>query len=419
MKFKHLLKCNSYANHIYHDIEDNLLLENILNRDNETHMNVNDFIYMTSDQQIHLIFHSTMTLHRLMSSILTQPESEISIHQITAFLSATRDLAQSNSSAVLSRIAESCIGELMELTMYYDDDVRPIATAILLRLASRTSTRQEVISAVKHIYHASYDMMVYIDMVKGYTFETEHTQLSDEYKNIIVNAHEGKKVDPEVLITTLQQMIDRVGGSAFVKLSTRSPKDAIDAVCKNNAEKAEQLESTIKQKIKSTKNADESLIEKNCRAQMMRVTNGSDAFDLLQYSDRVYEDIMNQQQTTLHILMRKWIDIPVELELRAFVCRGKLTALSQYYTQGVFQVLHQHKLQIEELVREFTNELLKEVPYHNCVLDLALVPDETKVFKVVLVEINPFGKSAGAALFSWVDDRNVLVGNSNFEFRLQ
>ena len=38
--------------------------------------------------------------------------------------------------------------------------------------------------------------------------------------------------------------------------------------------------------------------------------------------------------------------------------------------------------------------------------------------KVWVVEINPFGELAGACLFSWSKDRDVLMGKKPFEFRI-
>ena len=50
----------------------------------------------------------------------------------------------------------------------------------------------------------------------------------------------------------------------------------------------------------------------------------------------------------------------------------------------------------------------------NFIMDL-VIDDQGKVW---VVEINPFGELAGACLFSWSKDREVLMGQKPFEFRI-
>lgn len=40
-------------------------------------------------------------------------------------------------------------------------------------------------------------------------------------------------------------------------------------------------------------------------------------------------------------------------------------------------------------------------------------------FEVLIVEINPLAEFAGTGMFTWEHDKNVLLGESPFEFRLQ
>jgi hypothetical protein len=53
------------------------------------------------------------------------------------------------------------------------------------------------------------------------------------------------------------------------------------------------------------------------------------------------------------------------------------------------------------------------LPVEDCVCDFVVCED-----RVMVIELNLFGRTAGAALFSWDSDQQLLYGNRPFEFRV-
>ncbi len=53
------------------------------------------------------------------------------------------------------------------------------------------------------------------------------------------------------------------------------------------------------------------------------------------------------------------------------------------------------------------------LPVEECVCDFVVCED-----RVMVIELNLFGRTAGAALFSWDTDQQLLYGNRPFEFRV-
>jgi hypothetical protein len=54
------------------------------------------------------------------------------------------------------------------------------------------------------------------------------------------------------------------------------------------------------------------------------------------------------------------------------------------------------------------------LPVEDCVCDFVVCGDD----RVLVIELNLFGRTAGAALFSWDADQQLLYGNRPFEFRV-
>jgi hypothetical protein len=56
--------------------------------------------------------------------------------------------------------------------------------------------------------------------------------------------------------------------------------------------------------------------------------------NLLNHSVRIAQDLDRALEKgtagDVQIIVREWVDLPIEAELRGFVCGGKLTALTQY-----------------------------------------------------------------------------------------
>jgi hypothetical protein len=166
----------------------------------------------------------------------------------------------------------------------------------------------------------------------------------------------------------------------------------------------------------------------------MRNSTGWEALDLLCGSQRITDDLARPHTMDadvlsvlhgegarlggpLHIIARPWLDIPRWTELRGFVLGRSLTALSQYFTAEHYPELWADRHAIAARVVEFVKARLgPAMPMENAVVDLVWSPETSDI---TVIELNPFGRCSGGALFNWFDDRDVLFGDAAFEFRLR
>lgn len=152
--------------------------------------------------------------------------------------------------------------------------------------------------------------------------------------------------------------------------------------------------------------------------------SGWEALDLLCSSGRIEQDLdkyVRQREllpfpiSSLQVITRPWVEIPRWAELRGFVVERKLTALSQYYTSEHFPELWAQREVVVEQARDFVERAMgPAMPISHAVVDLVWRPPRG----FVVIELNPFGSASGAALFSWTDDRAVLLGEAPFECRI-
>ncbi|ETO17398.1 hypothetical protein RFI_19924 [Reticulomyxa filosa] len=199
----------------------------------------------------------------------------------------------------------------------------------------------------------------------------------------------------------------------FVKLSTRSPKDATGVTLKTHGHL------TRLQRIYEI-------------ADKLKVRNGHQAVELLSSSYRVFSDIANFKKFQvafvhpLNIIIRQYFKYfnPV-MEFRCFVFQRQLNAISQYlcydnfdhlqvyFTLYVYICLHIGHIDIKtitrtrELIISFYTIVKEKLPYVNYVMDVFVDLENEHVF---IVEINPFGahSSSGSALFEWKKDFDIL-----------
>lgn len=103
-------------------------------------------------------------------------------------------------------------------------------------------------------------------------------------------------------------------------------------------------------------------------------------------------------------------------ELRVFIRKGRVTAISQYvwHKFALFSAMTDDELisvtrGVVDYLHPALPPILEAVGTQDVVCDLYWNPDET--FKII--EFNSFGywAAAGAALFHWQDDRRILYGH--------
>ena len=293
----------------------------------------------------------------------------------------------------------------------------------------------------------------WINELKEDTFYTEFIPLKYKEAKSILKKHEryafglSTQDETEEILEHLSKRIDQTiqskkfSGQAFIKLSSRSPKDAAFEI-NNYDEKVKEMakvwHKTYHAELDPAHTSEllhkkyQSAISQICAAQCMKVTKGSEMVHILVISDRAFMDLdfilkyhdseadtqklRNDSDISMQLVIREWVDIPIWREVRTFVRNGKLTAMSQYFTHAFFpQVsLEEWKKVKQAIVSSFENHYSKIIPLNNCCIDF-LVDLERDVVKVI--ELNTFGDICGPALFSWEVDRDIIY-NGPLQFRV-
>ena len=252
---------------------------------------------------------------------------------------------------------------------------------------------------------------------------------------------------------------------AFVKLSTRSPKDSKKALARAELEYSRRVQELGGVEQVSTNDRWRILCEET--TQSGAVNNGADALELLLDSDRVYEDLeyalrgppeswvasastatTATSATTattattatstlgkekilkwnMSLVARAWDPrLKPQSEFRGICWDGKLTCLCQYFHPLFFPELIANKTQIEQdIMATFHTEKIMNAINRlggHCMIDFAwLGPGE-----VIIVELNPFDGvclgtfPASTGLFLWdkPEDQQIMKGETSFEFRLR
>jgi len=235
------------------------------------------------------------------------------------------------------------------------------------------------------------------------------------------NAFDGAALERQV-----DAELARLGwDQAFVKLSTRSPKDSPRILEKATAEFHAQGGPELALNERARLFAE--LVQRN-----FCVASGREAVALLTSSERVREDLdyaleaPNYEELGLHIVLRRWDGpIPIANEFRGIVWGGQLNALGQYYHPLLFPEMLSRRAEIEADLRATYEELrpaLGGAGFAHCIVDFAWMgPGQVKV-----IELNPFdGLALGCfpgstGLFRWDDERDRdIIQNGPFEMRLR
>jgi len=105
-------------------------------------------------------------------------------------------------------------------------------------------------------------------------------------------------------------------------------------------------------------------------------------------------------------------------EFRVFVNKNKITAISQQSLYDINDILEPlSEKEKNDLINKWINiintyfysDVVKKITHiDSYVMDFAILDDESPFF----IELNSFGKeyASGSALFSWIDDYNILYG---------
>ena len=267
----------------------------------------------------------------------------------------------------------------------------------------------------------------YYDQIEDFTFKSVILPMTLEDTQALMDAYTmymdgtDKEVDLSVVDAKIDKGIALIREKAkkdckvFVRLSSRSPKDAIYHL--------ESFPNLIREKLSSFANGGEDLYSKlhafyMASTEIMAVSNGREATDLMRRSNRIQGDMEEAVKNSepMNLIIREFVHFPVKNELRGFVHKGVFTALTQYNNLAYFPEHKESKAEVEEKVKSFVKVFIKamESVLDSFVMDI-VVDDDGKVW---VVEVNPFGEMAGSCLFEWSRDRAILMGREQFQFRI-
>jgi hypothetical protein len=256
-----------------------------------------------------------------------------------------------------------------------------------------------------------YDVQKWLPVLGAHTFRTELVPLTrDEMEAMRRSfAKEADREEKKVL-DRLAQRLDsamRVFGSkgCFVRLSSRSPKDAVTRSPAFVAMMAKRLASVADDDWNGIGTA-----FYECVVDASQVGSGRDAVALFCDSSRVFQDVRHELAATsrpseLSVVLREFVKLECSCEMRLFVVCGRITAASQYLDCLHFEHLHADSLR-ERLLAFEADVLARLCPSlpDAFVCDVALLPGEVKI-----IELNPFYHKTGTCLFNWDADEEILL----------
>ena len=225
-------------------------------------------------------------------------------------------------------------------------------------------------------------------------------------------------------IASLRAQSGNRKAKAFVKLSSRSPKDAVW----NDRDRIIPVLTHHLKHRKHKKDLNEKMIAlRRSFLKASAVSSAAEAFELMKWSSRIISDLRifiseseGRDWFDIKIVVRQFMDeLDVADEFRGFVHDGKLTGLSQYQTECFFSSILSHKKEIARSIQQFFYDLLlprlPEWARDASVIDFAVIGK-----KVYVVELNPFSQCSGACLFDWQTDHDILfgVGSQEMVFRI-
>lgn len=146
----------------------------------------------------------------------------------------------------------------------------------------------------------------------------------------------------------------------------------------------------------------------------MKCINSSDVYILLKSSDYCTFDLTKAFGTkgpdNVILVLREWFDINPSLEFRCFIRDGKLVGAVQR-DLNYYEFLWNHRSEIESLIQDFVQKLIKGFPDPSFVADVYL---PMPLGRVWLIDINPWLDRTDTLLFDWDD----LKVRSEFQLRL-
>ncbi|CAF0830003.1 unnamed protein product [Didymodactylos carnosus] len=233
-------------------------------------------------------------------------------------------------------------------------------------------------------------------------------------------------------------LIAKFNRSAFIKLSVRSPKDAVFCLLSTREIIRERIAASVAAGCSEINELNEDVSAIKWAAwRGLRVSSGAQAIQLLLRSDRVYVDILQHElflQTqpstskeenatfNLNVIVREFFEgFHPNWEYRGFVSGGIRTGLTAYNPWILDPQQLANKDRILELISSvWTQVESKIIKISDYSIDFAVAPT-CMDGQCWVIEVNAFlPPLAGSGLFSMQSpvDRNIIK-NGPFEFRMR
>ncbi|KAL0476711.1 hypothetical protein AKO1_006159 [Acrasis kona] len=266
-------------------------------------------------------------------------------------------------------------------------------------------------------------------------------EANHKFKAVDANTSTIFTKDDDVVLSKLQEDLQALmdnhpsGTSFFVRLSTRSPKDA--------CLKTEEFKTTLREIILEQKdNVNESLAVILSLNKHLIVNSSQQAINMLCASERVYTDLTRtllfldekHKKNYDHVLEEQSLVLRLfhvmstpQYEFRIFVKNNGeeyiTTAITQYFKTCRFseEMLTESNLKhLKTLIVNSCNrvhQIMHQKTSENYVLDVAY---DKECDTLHVIELNPFSEATSAALFDWnkPEDKKILLGEAPFEFRV-
>lgn len=228
--------------------------------------------------------------------------------------------------------------------------------------------------------------------------------------------------------------------SVFIKLASRSPKDAVFGLQKSRDSIESQILKLSSSFLSSSLNCKERLGEdckiiRHASLFALRINSGEEALQMLLRSDRIYMDLLqaelfkssksNDTHANNEVLINMYIfdffdDLNPDYEFRGFVSKGIKTCLSTYNPYVYDLEIIENKSRILDKILEVWDKIDIEFGAlsQNYSLDFAMSNNFQNVY---LIEINNFlPPLAGSGLFNYYDDKDRnIIENGPFVFRIK
>lgn len=274
----------------------------------------------------------------------------------------------------------------------------------------------------------TFNLDSYYRFVADLTFETRFVEVDpDLFLNFLSRGVSDENKDCiDALIRSIESAAD-CERPFFCKLSTRSPKDAVDKLEDKLIDRlCIYLAKTMASGIEINDNVKACCL-KQAFSSCMAVNSAHEALDMFGMSERIVADLvrwkrlMSDKGRSLCVVVREFAEIPLHAEFRVFVHKRQMTAASQYFSELYFEELQGKEDEIRERLVQFFQKIDKSLPqeYQSFILDVCV--DLSTAENTKLIELNPFGRLTGGALFDWEQDRDVLhkTATGLFEIRMR